>query len=79
VNADGTGSLALGIRYDTCAGSDLWFPSIAIVRSGRAFEIASSAQGLVSGRATRQEPLEPQGFDGTPPAGGRGSRPTAGH
>jgi hypothetical protein len=59
LNADGTGTLALGIQYDTCAGTDLWFLSIAVFRSGRGFEMASSAQGLVSGTATRQEPLEP--------------------
>jgi hypothetical protein len=61
VNADGTGALALGIRYDpnTCAGSDLWFLSLAVLRNGRGFEIASSAQGRVSGTAPRQGPLEP--------------------
>lgn len=61
VNQNGTGTMALGIQYDpgTCAGSDLWFLSIAIFRGGRGFEIASSAQGRVSGRATRQEPVEP--------------------
>jgi hypothetical protein len=57
VNANGTGTLALGVRYDSpCSGTDLWFLSVAVVRPGRAFEMASSAQGLVSGTATRQEP-----------------------
>ena len=61
LNANGTGTLALGIAYDpgTCAGSDLWFLSIAVFRSGRGFEMASSAQGLVSGTATRQEGIGP--------------------
>jgi hypothetical protein len=61
VNADGTGALALGIQYDpsTCAGSDLWFLSIALFRDGHGFEIASSAQGRVSGTATRQLPSGP--------------------
>jgi hypothetical protein len=61
VNANGTGTLALGISYDptTCAGSDLWFLSIAIFRGGRGFEMASSSQGRVAGRATRQAPVEP--------------------
>ena len=61
VNANGTGTMALGIQYDpaTCAGTDLWFLSIAIFRGGRGFEIASSSQGRVFGRATRQEPIAP--------------------
>jgi hypothetical protein len=62
VNPNGTGTLALAIQYDdpnVCAGSDLWFLSIAIFRGGRGFEIASIAQGRLFGRATRQEPVEP--------------------
>jgi hypothetical protein len=61
VNPNGTGTMALGIQYDpaTCAGSDLWFLSLAIFRGGRGFEIASSSQGRVSGTATRQTPVAP--------------------
>jgi hypothetical protein len=57
VNANGTGDLAFGIRYDAGAGSDLWFLSFAASRSS--LEMASSAQAIVSGTATRQERAGP--------------------
>jgi hypothetical protein len=62
VNPNGTGTMALGIQYDdpnVCAGGDLWFLSLAIFRGGRGFEMASTSQGRVFGRATRQDPVAP--------------------
>jgi hypothetical protein len=55
VNPDGTGFLALGFFADVCFSEAVPL-SIAVFRSGRGFELASSSGGLYSGTATLQVP-----------------------
>jgi hypothetical protein len=55
VNADGTGFLSLGFFPDVCFSEAVPL-SIAVFRSGRGFEMASTSNSLYSGTATLQVP-----------------------
>lgn len=55
VNADGTGFLSLGFFPDVCFAEAVPL-SIAVFRSGRGFELASSSNSLYSGTAVLQVP-----------------------
>jgi hypothetical protein len=58
VNPDGTGFLSLGFFPDVCFSEAVPL-SIAVFRSGRGFEMASSSNSLYAGTATLQVPAAP--------------------
>ncbi len=59
INADGTGFFALGFFPDVCAFAEAVPLSIAVFRSGRGFERASTFSALYSRTARLQVPPAP--------------------